>query len=901
MAQGMMDRLAFRRAPLGAAALCFALGIAVEHGVGATHSVVELLGALALLAGLAVMALGLGPRTAMAAVAGVWVALGMAALEWQPSPAAPATLLRMADGLSRTVEARVVRVRAGTAVAEADTDPVPDWERTTDEHPSGRPVTLDLEVEAIEEVTPERSTMVPATGGVRVSVFQADGLSLACGDRLSLPLRMHPPQRYRDPGVYQYADYLLGEGIATEANARGGEVRSLGPGSATWRCRLAAAQGWASARLGGFVASAANRRLPRVARLEVADGAMLDAMLFGDRSGLSVARRIGFERTGTFHLFVVSGLHVALLAGGVFWVLGRMRVPAVAATGLTLAATAAYTALTGFGQPAQRALAMSAIYLLARLLSRNRDSMNALGAAVLALLVVSPRSLFETSFQMTALAIVAIAGIAVPLGRYTFLRYASVAGDVYRFPRAHAAWDEAQLRVMLELWGEVLADAFGARVLRLPAQAFRATLWVGELVLVGVVTELVMALPMAMYFHRAALFAVPANVVVIPAIGLLAPLAVATFVCSLVSPWLAAVPGSATAVLLHGVTWGIGLLNRLEAADVRVPGPAGWVGVVALLAWLGCCWLVRLGRRGAVATALVLPLVTAMVLWPESAVRQPGVLEVTAIDVGQGDSLLAVNPEGGTMLIDAGGPVGRGGQSEIVSNFDVGEEVVSPYLWSRRMRRVDVVVLSHAHTDHMGGMAAVVANFHPKELWVGADPDSALYRKLLAEAAMLGVGLRHVRAGDKVRWGSVDVSVLSPAAAYVNGGVPRNDDSVVLRLDCGKVSVLLEGDAEGPSEYAMLAAGLVRPVTLLKVAHHGSRTSTAQALVNAAQPLDAVISVGQRNTFGHPRAEVIERLAVEGAHVFRTDEFGLISFLLAPDGRVQEMVDGARLPAHGRP
>ena len=196
----------------------------------------------------------------------------------------------------------------------------------------------------------------------------------------------------------------------------------------------------------------------------------------------------------------------------------------------------------------------------------------------------------------------------------------------------------------------------------------------------------------------------------------------------------------------------------------------------------------------------------------------------------------------------------------------------------------------------MGGMPAVLRNFRPRELWVGAHPQSELFEALLKEAAELGIVVRHVHAGDRVLWGSVQVTVLGPAASYANPNAPKNDDSVVLRMQYGKASALLEGDAETPSEEAMLAAGLVAPVTLLKVAHHGSRTSTTQAFVDAARPSEAVISVGRRNTFGHPRPEVIGRLAVEGARVFRTDTFGLTSFLMTSDGRIREVVGGVELP-----
>jgi len=137
--------------------------------------------------------------------------------------------------------------------------------------------------------------------------------------------------------------------------------------------------------------------------------------------------------------------------------------------------------------------------------------------------------------------------------------------------------------------------------------------------------------------------------------------------------------------------------------------------------------------------------------------------------------------------------------------------VVSPFLWSRRIRRLDIVVLSHAHTDHMGGMPAILENFRPRELWVGIDPASELYKALLAEAARLGIVVRHLHAGARMRWGSIDIAALAPASKYSNAGAPKNDDSLVLAMKFGKASALFEGDAETPSETAMLAAGLVHP------------------------------------------------------------------------------------------
>ena len=369
----------------------------------------------------------------------------------------------------------------------------------------------------------------------------------------------------------------------------------------------------------------------------------------------------------------------------------------------------------------------------------------------------------------------------------------------------------AQFRVMLRVWGEALAAVLGRWALWGSGDGGAGVcLWAAELALIGAVAEMVMVLPMAMYFHRATMFALPANMVSVPLVAVLAPMGVVTFAAAVVSPWLAVVPGGGTAVLLHGDYGGDwaseccagGGCAGAGAGVVGGVGGGGGVGVL-LLGCAAVAGVVGVGCGGVAAGDC-----------GDGAVAGAGG-GLAGGDGGDGDRCGAgrfpaggESPEGRTMLVDAGGPVGSVKEAaEVQSAFDVGEEVVSPYLWSRRMRRLDVMVLSHAHSDHMGGMAAVMRSFRPRELWVGVDPDSEAYRALLAEAEELGVVVRHFHAGDEVSWGGVEVKVLAPEVGYVNAGQPVNNDSLVLRLEYGRASVLLEGDAEAPSERAMVANG----------------------------------------------------------------------------------------------
>jgi len=929
-----VETLSLRRAPLLAAALCFAFGESfTKIQPPASRPTILLLFAVLAFTALALLALCRTLRLAILPVAALWIAAGLWAAQIQPAPSPQTALLAYADGLSRTVQGRIVRIR--TLPARANNPYNPDsadvdsdqWDETAGAGENATPTTsLDLSLTAIEDVTPDTSRMVPIAGGIRATLLADNSPKpqtqsqtqpqLHCGDLVEATLRLRAPERYRDPGAWQFADYLLDQGIAATASLPSTKLHPLAnllPGaaaaslhpladnlSASAECRIFAAQSWAATRLLAYTRSTANRRLPPRLRLTPNDAGMLNAMLFGDRSSLTQQLRVGFQRTGSFHLFVVSGMHVALLAGLVFWIARRLHLRNWLATILTLALTYAYALLTGFGVPVQRALLMTAVFLIARLLSRQRNVLNALGAAALAVLIWSPRALFEASFQMTFLAIVAIAGIAVPLGERSFLPYARASRNL------HYLWLDsaipprfAQLRVSLRMWGEPLAGILGKWARLLPARVVIAVLWAAQLALIGLIAEAVMVLPMALYFHRATVFAIPANMFSIPLVAVLAPLGLVTFLASLISPWLAALPGSALALLLHGVTGAINRISHAPAADLRVPGPTLTHALLAVACFAFCCWAVRRSRAYAWTAVAVLALSAVIVLWPTPPAIHPNQLEVTAIDVGQGDSLLVVGPSGRAMLIDAGGPTGAAANAENAkglgsedATFDIGEEVVSPYLWSRQFRRLDVVALTHAHSDHMGGMPAILRNFRPRELWVAVDPDSTPYRALLAEAVALGIPVRHLRAGDALAFDSVAIHVLAPTPAYTNPGPPINNDSLVLRLQFGQSSALLEGDAEAPSEHQMVAASLSNPAaqlgpdTLLKVGHHGSRTSTTPDFLALVAPQDAVISVGLHNTFGHPRPEIIQRLHDAHARVFRTDQFGLTTFLLSRDGQI---------------
>ncbi len=872
--------------PLFHAAWLFALGIVVAHWLWLRPSLVlAALAPMALLCGLAAFR---APRIVWLPLAVLWCLLGAWCGLMEPQPAPEPKLASLSDGLLRTVEGTVVD--AGPIRGET----VQDMDQ--DEHAGGQAPQpsqrIDLNVSNLEAVTDTTDAQVPVEGVVRLTIrWPADPAatrSFACGQRVRALVRLLPPEIYHDPGVWSREDFLVDQGITSSATVNLDRVENLGAGNdgrILLGCRLRSLQHASTTRL--LALPAAMRRFPAPLRLSQDDAVMLAAMVAGDRTFLTHSLRVGFERTGSFHMLVVSGFHLAIVSACIFWLARLLRLPRIPATLITIAASFAYALFTGFATPVQRSLWMVTLYLLGRLIYRERSPLNTIGFAALCLLAVSPRSLFDASLQMTLLAVIAIAGVAVPLLQSTVHPYVTA----MRLPRLGALDAKlvprlAQFRGMNRMIAARIAETGHPLVAwRVIPWAVRFLLRLVELVAISCVVELAMTLPMAVYFHRITIFALPVNVLILPLLLVLMPAALLTLAALFLWPAAATVPAMVVAVVLHFSVWLVHLFGSFALGDVRVPDPLPWqsaafcalLAVAIVLAHKGAS---RLGRwQFPLAWAAMLLAALAAVA-PRPIVHPRNALLVEAIDVGQGDSILLITPDGKTLLVDGGGF--GGGPHQAPQEFDIGEEVVSPVLWSRGIRHLDAVALTHAHSDHMGGLPAILRNFHPGELWVGNNPRVEDYIALLSEAASLHVKLRTLRSGDTFSLGSTQIAVLAPFPKYQPGIQPSNNDSLVIHVAYGASSVLLEGDAEAPVEDAMLAEPGIQS-TLLKVGHHGSLTSTRPEFLACVGPQWAVISCGLRNRYGHPRQEILEELQRAQVRTYRTDVGGAACFWL--DGK----------------
>ena len=579
--------------------------------------------------------------------------------------------------------------------------------------------------------------------------------------------------------------------------------------------------------------AARGRIVTRIRALFGAEAPLAEALLVAQQDGIDPDVKQDFAASGLAHLLAISGSHVALVAAVLVLLTALARLPVMWGNTLGAAGAIAYVLFLGAPYPAARAALQIAFVLGSRALQRPSDPIGLLASAAFFILLYDPLALFDIGFQLSFAGLAAIVLWRKPL----------------------LAWTPASLPHVLR---DAIATSTAATLATTPLCAF--------------------------HFAQVSLIAVPANLLALPLVSLSVPAAAFALAISPLNHAAAQFIADGARLVLARLADTAALAAAVPGGHLFVTRPTVVAGGAALIiGWvlLRRLWPLRPAFRLGASCALAI----AVVLTTAPALRQRDShsVEIHIIDVGQGDAVAVRSPAGQWLLIDAGPRSDR---------YNAGARRVVPFLLRHGARKLEALVLTHPHLDHIGGAAAVASVIEPKLV---IDPDSGRFAARQLEGVASAVGREHgqwlrAQPGMRIRFDEVDIEVLHPSRVLLDAAMDPNDYSVVLRLGYGKFSAVFMGDAPVAVEDALAARnGRQLDVDLLKVGHHGSSTSTGASWLALTTPRYAVISVGRGNRYGHPSRVVLNRLDSADVKTLRTDLEGTISFRAYSDGRIERI------------
>ena len=686
-------------------------------------------------------------------------------------------------------------------------------------------VSLALEVERVEG---ER-----VAGGVRLSVAGSLAPSAAAGwrrgRRIRVPAILREPSVFRDPGVPDDRAALARRGFCLLGSVKSAAlVETVRHGSRVQEAS-AAARAWARRRLTDSIGPISER-----------SAAIATAILIGDRNRLPQDDERRLQHAGTYHVIAISGGNIAIVTALLLGVARLLLVPHRLAAALTIGALLFYAQVTGPAASVERAVTAAVIFLVARAIDHRGPPLNALAVAALFAVARSPVSILDPGF---------------------LLSFGATLGILVGAPR---------------LLGPLRQDR-SSPIVRALRALVRACL---AIVAATLCAELILVPISASVFGRITFAGLLLNLAAIPLMSLVQIAGAVVLAGPL--------PGAAVHRWSVQVTH-VGATGLVESARVielapwlstMVSSPAVLLVAVYYVA-VGC---LLVSRVRASAAAVVAASTALMLAGPPALSRDavPGSrfpLRVVVLDVGQGDATLVLTAGGHALLVDAGGMPAYGPSQEEgdSAGFDVGDRIVVRALRGLNVSRLTALVLTHGDPDHILGAPAVLGAVTVPSIWEGVPvpphPGLQALRRLSNER---GVTWRTVQAGDHERFGEVEVRVLHPPPPDWERQRIRNEDSVVLEVRMGAVSIVLAGDVGREGERAILSRLEAGRLAILKAGHHGSASSSTPEFLSALNPAAVIFSAGRDNRFGHPHPAVVERFREMGSAIFRTDRDGAV-------------------------
>ncbi len=724
-----------------------------------------------------------------------------------------------------------------------------------------------------------KGTAIAVTGRARLRHYTPDqiGETLQAGDRIRFSnVRLKRPRNFKNPGRFDYKGYLEQRGIWVIGSlAKNSAIEKLGSSKLPFPKSL-------QAKVRGALLESMNRHFPGE------EGALLKAMLLGEKNSLSEKTRETYIATGLSHLMAVSGLHVgfvAFAAFACFWPLafygclkyrpewaqsGMARKIAVAGCFLPILF---YLMVVGAKVTALRAGFLILVFLVAILLNRQRSMLNTLVIAAFLILIWNPKAVLDVSFQLSFAAM-----LSILLAHQYYVQRLSDPID----RMGEVSWLQKHLGSILpEEWRELnLRDKYSQTTQRF----FAGSLFVSVAVFLGTLPFIIF------HFHQVSLIVVLLNLIMVPLASVLIPLTLFAVSLATVFPILGELLSWPLHYLLQTFLWIPQFFAAFPYASVYVPSPPKiWIVFYYSLLIIGTWLAVQKPETSPTFTRPARPFELSLkislgiaslgvILWlflPRWHERSSEVLTVSILDVGQGESIFIEFPNRETMILDGGG--------FYKNSLDVGKAVVAPFLWNRGIGQIDYLAATHSDNDHISGLESL-AELFPIEHFLDGFQGLNDYRINRLRQKVLGKNAELIpfHADSPLTIGEVRLLPLHPDPGFVRRAVLNhkgragNELSLVIRLEYRDFSMLLTGDIGASTEEYLIEHAAPLKAQFLKSPHHGSRFSNSPRFIHAVQPNSVIFSSGYLNWMRHPHPEVIHRYEAQGTQIWRTDLNGSI-------------------------
>jgi competence protein ComEC len=554
---------------------------------------------------------------------------------------------------------------------------------------------------------------------------------------------------------------------------------------------------------------------------------LLNGMLIGYRKGLSKEVQDAFSDSGLTHIMAVSGANVAFIVFPLVFVLRKLRIPQRASNVLVIGVLIIFVYITGLEPSVVRAVIMAVTILIGQIMRRDGDIYTSISFAAILMLLHNPNNLFNIGFQLSFVATLSL----VMFGK-------NIKGFI-------------KLMHIPDCVADVVSATLSAQLGVLPLSV--------------------------LYFNKVSLISLISNLVVIPVLELITILGSIMALLGQINIFISQLIGYVNCVFLSFVLFTVKLSSAVPYAVIQVTTPSAWLAVLYYTIIIFLLWY-KPSRKIHIKPVSYVASCTLIILICIIYAVLPKAMEVVFIDVGQGDSILIKTYKGVAVLIDGGGSSGDSGDSSI------GNTVIIPLLLDMGVSEVDVVIATHAHNDHIQGLLPVLEAFKVQNVAIpGYEENYNDFKDVISVCKQKNIDVEALKMGDCIKLDDkTHLNVLNPADSMASNKPSLNNTSLVLKLSYKDVQMLLTGDAEKEVEERLISSGIDINAEVLKVAHHGSDTSTGEDFLEVVNPKAVVISVG-RNNFGHPSESVVERLKKSGALLFRTDRDGAV--IVKTDGR----------------